>query len=368
MPRKESNLPLQITPLIGREKELKQAFGLLSSEGTRLVTFTGAGGSGKTSLSIEVARGLIDRFSGGVFFVSLSAVTNSDLVIPTIAATLGVKETYLGTTRPIDNLKGLLYNKQILLLLDNFEQVVEAAPQLADLLASCPGLKLLVTSRETLRLNGEREFPVAPLPVPDLKHLPPLKTLSENEAVSLFVERACFVKPVFRLTESNATAVGEICVRLDGLPLALELAAARTKILSPRTILQRLDNRLRLLTGGARDLPARQRTLRAEIAWSYDLLDEMEKKLFQRLSVFAGGFNLEAAEAVCNATNDLSVDMVDGVSALVNRSLLKHEVEEGPRFGFLETIREFASECLSSSPDCKPIERAHADFFTNFAE
>lgn len=362
-----NNLPAKTTPVIGREKELSDAWPLLLRDEVRILTLTGPAGTGKTTLGLEVARNVLDTFPDGVFFVRLAPICDPDLVVPTIAATLGLKDE--GSVSLIDRLRDYLREKRSLLVLDNFEQVVTAAPQVADIASACQMIKMLVTSREALRISGEREFPVPSLALPDLKHLPSLEVLLECGAVSLFVDRAHAAKPDFDLTEENARAVAEICVRLDGLPLALGLAAARIKVLSPQTMLRRLESRLGLLTVGGRDLPARQQTLRNAIAWSHDLLNDDEKKLFRRLSVFVGGFTLEAAEAVCNVMHDLNLGMVDGLSGLINRNLLRPEdAGEEPRFGYLETIREFASECLASSAESEAMQRGHANFFMNFAE
>ena len=360
-----NNVPARLTPLIGRDSELAEAWSTLLREDIRILTLTGPGGTGKTALGLEVARRLIDSFGDGVFFVALAPITDSTLLLPTIATVLAVKEN--GGRLLIDSLKTFLGEKQLLLVLDNFEQLIRAAPQLSDLLASCAKLKLLVTSREALRIRGEREFPVSPLEVPDLKHLPPLEELSEKAAVALFVERAHAIKPDFEVTNHNARALAEICARLDGLPLAIELAAARIRILTPQTMLRRMENRLALLTSGTQDLPARQRTLRSTIVWSYDLLDPQDQRLFRRLSVFVGGFTLEAAESVCNLEHDLN--MLDGISALVERSLLQQmQVKDESRFGFLETIREFALESLAASDELEATRKHFVSFFLDFAE
>jgi predicted ATPase/class 3 adenylate cyclase len=296
------NLPAQVTPLIGREKEVAAGQHVLRQEAVRLVTLTGAGGTGKTRLGLQVAAELLDQFSAGVFFVALAPISDPGLVASAIAQTLGVRE--LGGTPLLESLKAHLRDQQLLLLLDNFEHLLAAAPLVAELLAAAPRLKVLLTSRAVLHLRGEKEFPVPPLALPDPKHLPPVgadlvSALSQYAAVELFIQRALDVKPEFVVTNENAPAVAEICVRLDGLPLAIELAAARIKLFPPEALLARLGSRLTLLTGGARDLPARQRTLRDAIAWSYDLLGESEQRLFRRLAVFVGGCTPEAAEAVC---------------------------------------------------------------------
>src|SRR5215211_4813284 len=293
-----NNLPLQPTPLIGREKEVSEVCDLLRGDETRLLTLTGPGGTGKTRLALQAAADLLDDFSDGTFLVPLATLTQAELFFSAVAETLGVRE--IGEQPLFESLKVYLGERRMLLVLDNFEQVLEAAPTVSELLAVAPGLKVLATSRTSLRLYGEHVFPVPPLALPDLKSPPPLERLTQYEAVGLFVERAQAVKPDFEVTNESAPAVAEICVRLDGLPLAIELAAARIKMLPPRAMLQRLSSRLKILTGGARDLPERQRTLRGTIEWSFALLDEGEQLLFGRLAVFSGGRTLEAIEAVCD--------------------------------------------------------------------
>jgi predicted ATPase len=363
-----NNLPLQPTPLIGREKEVAEVRDLLRGDEMRLLTLTGPGGIGKTRLALQVAADLLDDFPDGIFFASLATLTEAELLFPAVAETLGVKET---AEQPLDeSLKDYLHERRLLLVLDNFEQVLGAAPAVTELLAEAPGLKVLATSRAPLGLYGEKEYAVPPLAVPDVKHLPDLKTLSQYEAVRLFIERAKSAKVDFEVTGESAPAVAEICVRLDGLPLAIELAAARIKMLPPKAMLQRLTSRLKLLTGGARDLPERQRTLRATIEWSHALLDEGEKVLFARLSVFAGGRTLEAIEAICDAEGDLAVDTFEGVSSLVDKSLLRQEEGPGgePRFVMLETVHEFAREKLQESAEAEEIKRVHAAYFLTLAE
>src|ERR671910_193422 len=363
-----NNLPLQPTPLIGREKEIAEVCDLLSHDETRLLTLTGPGGTGKTRLALQAAADLLDDFPDGTFFAPLATLTEAELLIPAVAETLGVKET---GEQPLDEtLKDYLGERRLLLVLDNFEQVLEAAPAVTELLAVTPDLKVLVTSRAPLRLYGEKDYAVPPLSIPDVRHLPDLKTLSQYEAVRLFIERAKSTKVDFEVTDESAPAVAEICVRLDGLPLAIELAAARIKMLPPRAMLQRLSSRLKLLTGGARDLPERQRTLRGAIEWSFALLDEGERTLFGRLAVFSGGRTLEAIEAICDAEGDLPVDTFDGVSSLVDKSLLRQEEGPGgePRFVMLETVHEFAREKLQESGEAEQIKRAHAQYFLTLAE
>jgi predicted ATPase/class 3 adenylate cyclase len=366
--RRPNNLPVQLTPLIGREREVVAVGNLLRHESSgRLVTLTGPGGTGKTRLGLQVAAELLDDCPDGAFFVALAPITEPGFVIATVAQVVGVRE--IGGQPLLETLKSYLRDRHMLLLLDNFEQVLAAAPMVTELLEACPGLRLLVTSRAPLRLRGEQEFPVPPLAVPDLRRLPPLPILSQYTAVELFVQRAVNVKPDFAVTNENAPAVAEICSRLDGLPLAIELAAARVRLLAPQAMLARLESRLKLLIGGARDLPARQQTLRGAIAWSYDLLDGEAQKLFRRLSVFVGGCTLEAIEAVCFGDGDLEIDHLEGVSTLVEQSLLKQGgAEEEPRFAMLETIREYGQECLTASGEAEAVRCRHAHFFLAVVE
>jgi predicted ATPase/class 3 adenylate cyclase len=363
-----NNLPLQPTPLVGREKEVSEVCDLLRGEATRLLTLTGPGGIGKTRVALQAAADLLDDFTDGDFFVPLATLTEAELFLPALAETLGVKET---GEQPLDEtLKDYLGERRMLLVLDNFEQVLEAAPAVSELLSAAAGLKVLVTSRTPLRLYGEKEYAVPPLSVPDVRHLPDLKTLSQYEAVRLFIERAKSAKVDFEVTDDSAPAVAEICVRLDGLPLAIELAAARIKMLPPKAMLKRLGSRLKLLTGGARDLPERQRTLRATIEWSFALLEEGEQVLFARLAVFSGGRTLEAIEAICDAEGDLSAEAFEGVSSLVAMSLIRQEEGPGgePRFVMLETVHEFAREKLQESAEAEEIKRLHAQYFLTLAE
>ena len=363
-----NNLPLQPTPLVGREKEVAEVCDLLRGEETRLLTFTGPGGIGKTRVALQAAADLLDDFPDGTFFAPLATLTQAELFFSTVAETLGVQET---GEQPLDeSLKDYLKERRLLLVLDNFEQVLGAAPTVTELLAAAPGLKVLATSRAPLGLYGEQEYAVPPLSVPDVRHLPDFKTLSQYEAVRLFIERAKAAKADFEVTDESAPAVAEICVRLDGLPLAIELAAARIKMLPPKAMLQRLSSRLKLLTGGARDLPVRQRTLRGAIEWSHTLLGDGEKTLFARMAVFSGGRTLEAVEAVCDAQGDLPVDSFEGVSSLLDKSLLRQEEgpEGEPRFVMLETIHEYAREKLQESGEAEVIGRAHTEYFLALAE
>jgi predicted ATPase/class 3 adenylate cyclase len=363
-----NNLPRQTTAFIGRDKEIEVVAALVRKPDVALVTLTGPGGTGKTRLGLQIAADLLDDFSDGVWFVELAAITEPRLVVPTIAQTLGVKEA--GGTPIIDTLKAYLKEKELLLLLDNFEQVSDTTGGISELLAACPRLKVLATSRVPLRIRGEKEYAVSPLELPDLKHLPSLERLTQYEAVRLFIERATDVKADFQVTNENAPAVAEICTRLDGLPLAIELAAARIKMLPPQAILTRLSQRLKLLTGGARDLTARQQTLRGAIDWSYDLLDEGHKEFFRRMAVFQGGRTLEALEAVCNYDGELQVDVFDGVEVLLANNLIQQrEGSDGePRFVMLETIHEYAREKLQESGEAEALQREHALYFMRLSE
>ncbi len=365
------NIPAQRTRFVGREKEVAAAKELLLRQDVRLVTVTGPGGIGKTRLALEVASGQVGRFHGGIHFVPLSPVSDPGLMASTIVQTLGIRET--GGQSPLEILKKNLPDSlraPMLLVLDNFEHLMQAAPTVAELLATAPNLKILVTSRAALHVYGEHEFPVPPLALPDSKSLPSLEVLSQCPAVALFVQCAAASKPDFELNAENARAVTEICARLDGLPLAIELAAARVKVLSLSAVQTRLASRLQLLTGGARDLPQRQQTLRAAIDWSYDLLSAAEQKLFRRLSVFVGGCTLEGVEAVCDTKGDLDLDLLDGMASMVDKSLLQ-QVEQGDgesRFAMLETIREYAREKLKASGEEALTKRAHAAYCLVLAE
>ena len=359
-----NNLPIQLTSFIGREKEIAEVRGAIA--GNRLVTLTGPGGSGKTRLALQVASEMIEQFSDGVFFVALAPVTDSGLVASTIAQSIGISES--AGRSILDSLKDYLQGKSVLLLLDNFEQVIPAASLVAELLKSGNGIKILVTSREALRVSGEREYFVPPLTLPNLTQLPSVESLSQFAAVELFLQRAQLVKPYFHLTSDTAPAVAEICYRLDGLPLAIELAAARIKLLPPRAMLARLENRLEFLTGGARELPARQQTLRNAIAWSYDLLNPDEQRLFRQLSVFVGGCTLDAVEAVSG--DHQGYLLLDRFGSLLDKSLLR-EVEglsDEPRFVMLELLREFGLDQLEASGEGETTRHRHADFFLSLAE
>ncbi len=364
----QSGIPVPSTTLVGREREAERIRGMLLGPDIRLLTLTGTGGTGKTRLALRVASELANEFPDGAHFVPLASITDPVLVGTEVARTLGLVES--GDRSPRDRLREYLRDRRLLLVLDNLEQVLEAAELVADHLASAPGLVVLVTSRAPLRLSGEHEFPVPPLAVPDAESSLPPGELAGYEAVSLFRHRARSVSPDFTLTESNAFAVAEICRRLDGLPLAIELAAARTKLLPPQAMLGRLEKKLGFLTGGARDLPERQRTMRAAIDWSYELLGEDERRVFARLGVFSGGCTLDAAEAVCGAEGELDTDILDLLGVLVDNSLLLQEEREGdePRFRMLETIHEYALERLGKSGEAEEIRRRHARYYVGMAE
>lgn len=368
--RRPVALPAQRTRLIGRERELEEIQRLILDKEVRLLTLTGPGGTGKTRLSLRAAELLSPYFLGGVFFVPLSPINDAALVAPTIAGMLGGL-----TGAPRSSLAAVIAelrstNAPTLLVLDNFEQVIDAAPTVSDLLAACPDLTMILTSREVLRLYGEHGFPVSTLGLPDPARLPPLDALAQYPALALFVERAQAVNPAFGLTPENAGAVAQLCAGLDGLPLALELAAAQARMLSPEAMLSRFEHRLGFLTEGPRDLPGRQQTLRRTIDWSHQLLDAREQAVFRRLGVFAGGFTLEAAQAVSDpyATLDLPADQA--VRALVDKSLLdvRESLEGEPRFSMLETLREYAAEKLAESGEEERSRQAHAAYFLVLAE
>jgi len=369
--REDQRLPVPRTPLVGRERELEAVQQLLRDPAVRLVTLTGAGGSGKTRLGLELGRELADAFNGHAFFVALGSISDPAMVPAAIAESIGIRET--GGRAFLDLLKDYLRACEpapVLLLLDNLEHILSASSVVVELMESCRLLKVLVTSRAALRVYGEYEFPVPPLALPDTRQLSSFPALAENPSISLFAQRAAAVKPDFELTAESARVIAEICARVDGLPLAIELAAARVKMLPLSGILARLESRLQLLTAGARDLPERQQTLRNTIDWSYDLLTEAEQKLLRRLSVFWGGCTLEGAEAVCNTRNDLGADIFDLMSSLVDKSLVQQRPQDNdePRFRMLETIREYAVERLQQSDEEAATKKAHAAYCLVLAE
>ena len=367
-PVSRHNLPAPVTPFIGRSREIAEVKQLLGS--CRLLTFTGTGGTGKTRLALQVAAEIADDYADGVAFVDLAPLSDHILVAKAIASALGVFEN---PAEPLlDTLKRVLAQRELLLLIDNFEHVIEAAPLVSELLAASPHLKVLSTSRESLRLAGEQEYFVPPLSLPVAGALP-VQNLTKSEAGLLFLRRAQMAQPDFKVNDDNALAIAQICTRLDGLPLAIELAAARCKVLTPQALLERLegtgdDSPLRALAGGSRDTPPRHRTLHDTMAWSYDLLHEDEKTLFARLAVFRGGRSLEAIEAVCG--EDPAIDVFDGLASLVDKSLVQQKEVPGgePRFVLLEMIHEYARERLEASGEAEKMRRRHAVYFVELAE
>ena len=347
-----TNLPTQATPLIGRDRELAEVVALLRRADVRCVTLTGPGGTGKTRLALSAAAEVVDDVRDGVYFVPLAAISDATLVLGQVAQALGVSEA------AGQDLGAYLATKDLLLVVDNLEQVVEAAPDLARLLAAAPGVRLLATSREALHVAAERAYPIPPLGLPDPQTTGDAADVGRSDAVALFVERARAVDPSFEVTDANAATIAAICARLDGLPLALELAAARVGLLSPDAILARLDEPMKLLKGGHRDAPERHRALDRTLAWSYDLLDEEERRLFVRLAVFVGGFTLEAAEAVCDAE-------LDTLGSLVDKSLVRRD---GERFAMLETIRGYALDRLAQAGEEAALRDHHATFFEMLAD
>ncbi|HTZ51782.1 MAG TPA: tetratricopeptide repeat protein [Spirochaetia bacterium] len=362
-----NNLPLEPTPFIGREKELESASRTLLGESCRVLTLTGVGGTGKTRLALQAAANLTDRFPEGVYFVDLSAIDSPAFVLPAIARTLGLQLS--GGRSALEVLRDALRDRPVLLVLDNFEQVMRAVSSVVELLAACPAVKLLVTSREALHIRAENVLPLAPLSAPKVRRAREigLLQLSQYDSVSLFIERARAVRPDFEATSANAPAIAEICARLDGLPLAVELAAARITALDPQAILERLGERLKLLTGGPADLPFRQRTLRTTIDWSYRMLSPVEQMLFRVMAVFAGGATLGAAETVCACEGE--ADVLETLSSLVGKSLLWRTDSAGgePRYQMYESMREYALE-LTPEEGLKELSSRHAAYFLGFAE
>jgi predicted ATPase len=364
------NLPTPPTPLIGREQELTALHDLLLSDDGGLITLVGPGGTGKTRLAIEAAHTVLQHFADGAYFVALAPISDPDLVAPTIAQTLGLRET-LGSRSILLDVQSFLHDKHVLLVLDNFEQIIAAALIVSGLEQTCGQLKIVVTSRAPLRVRGEREFAVTPLALPVDPTSQPVDRLAQFAALKLFLQRALEVRPDFNFTADNTRIIAEICQRLDGLPLAIELAAARIKLLPPQALLKRLERRLPLLTGGARDLPERQQTLRNTIEWSYHLLDDQARKLLRRLAVFVGGWFLEAAERSCNLDDDLGDEVLDELETLADMSLLTHTT--GPdgemRFGMLQTVREYALEKMEENTvEADQVRQQHARYFLELAE
>ncbi|HET9332664.1 MAG TPA: tetratricopeptide repeat protein [Gemmatimonadota bacterium] len=359
------NLPAQETPLVGRERELRAVRDLVLRQGTRLITLTGPGGTGKTRLALQVAAEVIDAFRDGVFFVNLTSVREPERLPATILQTLDVSPDS-GEAEDVA-LRKWLADRELLLVLDNFEQIVDAAVRVGDLLREAPRLCVLVTSQAALRIRGEHAFPVGPLELPEEGSS--LVVLAANDAVELFVERAQAIRPDFELDEENAQAVGAIVRQLDGLPLAIELAATRIQLFTPQALLSRIAQRFDLLSSRARDLPDRHRTLRNAIAWSYDLLDEEDKALFRRQAVFDGGFALDSAEEVCSPPDD-PLDILEGLTSLIDKSLLRQRPTSlgEPRFERLRTVLAFAVEILEESGEADTWRRRHAEHFAALAE
>ena len=369
--RQTHNLPPQLTPFIGREALVAEIRERLEQPGVRLLTLTGPGGAGKTRLALQVAAELVEVYADGVWFVPLAPVATGTLVAATIAGALGIRETATDSVEA--SLRAYLRPRRLLLVLDNFEHVVDASPLVADLLSQCPDIQVLATSRAPLHISGEHELAIPSLELPPLARALRLDDALASEAVRLFVDRARAVQSTFELTEENAETVIAICRRLDGLPLAIELAASRVRLLPPKAILARLDSRLTLLTGGGRDRPERQQTLRGAITWSHDLLDRSQQTLFRRLAVFAGGWTLDAAEAIVGFGTDPPISVFDCLDALHDSSLIRlQESSEpdavaDPRFAMLQTIHEFASEQLTASGELAQVQENHAAWFLDLA-
>src|SRR5579859_6316510 len=359
--------PTPLTPLIGREQEVGALCALLLQPEVRLLTVTGPGGVGKTCLALQIAANVCSAFDDGMCFVSLAPIRAVDLLLPTIASAVGLKQGHDSLAR----VQAAIGDKHFLLLLDNFEQIADGVSQVKALLSCCSHLKIMITSRSTLRILEEHEFSVAPLALPDLTHPCSIQDLAQVAAVSLFLQRTWTLHPDFILTSENAPAVAQICVRLDGLPLALELAAVRMKLFSPQSLLARLGHRLSFLTNGTRDAPERQQTLRKSMEWSYQMLLPEEQRLLRRLSVFVGGGSLQAIEAISDATGPQEKPLLDVLSSLLNQSVLQRKPQAGteePRFTMLETMQEYALEGLHNSDEEEIIRQMHACYYLGQAE
>src|SRR6266704_846962 len=363
-------VPTTFTSFIGREQDVAAIEAMLLRPELRLLTLAGIGGIGKTRLALQIATQMRSSFADGVCFAGLASTSDPALIPSVIGETLGIQQ--VGNLSIFEQVKLFLHDKQLLLILDNFEQLVTGAPLVEDLLAACPALKIVVTSRTVLRLRAEFEYPLEQLTLPDLGRSPNDTGIRQSTAIALFVQSAQMVNPNFQLTQTNARIIAEICVQLDGLPLAIELAAARIRLLPPQALLSRLSRRFEVLTGGAVTLPVHQQTLRNTLKWSYDLLDANEQRLFRRLAVFELGWTLEAAEALGKSNREVQDDLpiLDGIASLIDKSLVRRikREEEEPRFSMLVTVREYGLECLRESGEEERIRGAHAEYYLALVE